>query len=277
MAGQRLALAPLAKASARLCFPLLLVLWAGVAAAATVVAIDKGDTLRVREGGVMRTVRLACVEAPELGQQPHGARAKATLERLVPVGTAVILVPHPSPGGGTAVAEVVSAGGNVNLALVRAGQVFGPSPQQALCDPLRYPSAENSAQWQWLGVWDVPGGIQRPGPWRAAKQREEALRRQRLAAASPPGSFQGKTFLPTSGLSPSPAPTPQGAGAAMQQQCVALVRQQFRDQFPDLALPEGYANDICACVTAPGQGVPGSMERAERCAEEVLARYVKRP
>ena len=42
----------------------LLLLLAGPASAATVLSVGDGDTLRVDEGGNLRTVRLACIDAP---------------------------------------------------------------------------------------------------------------------------------------------------------------------------------------------------------------------
>lgn len=42
---------------------------------ATVLSIGDGDTIRVRQGGRPITVRLACIDAPEMAQQPYGQRA----------------------------------------------------------------------------------------------------------------------------------------------------------------------------------------------------------
>lgn len=49
---------------------------------ATVVSVGDGDTIRVREGGRLLTIRLACIDAPEMGQRPSGAIAREALERL---------------------------------------------------------------------------------------------------------------------------------------------------------------------------------------------------
>jgi endonuclease YncB( thermonuclease family) len=58
---------------------------------ATVLSIGDGDTLRVREGSHTINVRLACIDAPETSQAPHGASARTQLQALAPVGSTVAL------------------------------------------------------------------------------------------------------------------------------------------------------------------------------------------
>ena len=41
--------------------------------AATVVFVGDGDTIRVSEGSRRLTIRLACIDAPEISQRPWGA------------------------------------------------------------------------------------------------------------------------------------------------------------------------------------------------------------
>ncbi len=46
-----------------------------------------GNTLRVRNPqGQPLTIRLACVDAPELKQNPWGQQSKSRLQQLLPVG-----------------------------------------------------------------------------------------------------------------------------------------------------------------------------------------------
>jgi micrococcal nuclease len=40
-----------------------------------VVSVGDGDTIRVRTGEKILTVRLACIDSAELGQKPYGERA----------------------------------------------------------------------------------------------------------------------------------------------------------------------------------------------------------
>jgi endonuclease YncB( thermonuclease family) len=48
----------------------LLLLLAGPVGAATVLSVGDGDTLRVVEGSKRLTIRLACIDAPEMAQPP---------------------------------------------------------------------------------------------------------------------------------------------------------------------------------------------------------------
>ena len=63
-------------------------------------------------------------------------------------------------------AEVFRNGQNVNLAMVSSGQAFAYRKYLAACDGSAYLGAEGAAQRQRVGVWAVPGGIQRPWDWR---------------------------------------------------------------------------------------------------------------
>ena len=65
---------------------LLLAVWLGLVGCssgrsqplrAVVLSIGDGDTIRVRQDGRTVTVRLACIDAPELTQSPYGAQARS--------------------------------------------------------------------------------------------------------------------------------------------------------------------------------------------------------
>jgi len=63
---------------------------------ARVVAVIDGDTITVNRYGDPFRVRLACIDAPELGQGEAGAAARAALERLLPVNIWVSCRPEAS-------------------------------------------------------------------------------------------------------------------------------------------------------------------------------------
>ena len=71
--------------------PALLLLTAVPAQAATVVSIGDGDTMRVDDRGKRLTIRLACIDAPEMAQGTHGEQSRALLTSLAPVGSEVTL------------------------------------------------------------------------------------------------------------------------------------------------------------------------------------------
>ena len=54
-----------------------------------VVSVGDGDTLRVRQGNQLTTLRLACIDAPETAQRPWGQQSANRLNQLLPLGQAV--------------------------------------------------------------------------------------------------------------------------------------------------------------------------------------------
>ena len=146
----------------------------------TILSIGDGDTIRVRQGGKMLTVRLACIDAPETAQSPYGQHARAYLQQRLPIGREVSLEVKTTDRYGRSVAEVVS-GVNINLALVEDGQAFAYRQYLRGCDAKAYLEAEERASRARLGVWQVPGGITRP--W--------DFRRKRRSAAIPDGTTPG--------------------------------------------------------------------------------------
>lgn len=128
---------------------------------ATVLSVGDGDTLRVRLGAERRTVRLACIDAPELSQRPQGPRARERLRQLAPGGAQVRLAVKATDRYGRLVAEVFTTA-NLNLALVEQGAVFVYPQYLKQCDGPAYRAAERRASRRRLGVWRQEGGIARP-------------------------------------------------------------------------------------------------------------------
>ena len=158
--------------------------WPAVAGAqgqsATVVSIGDGDTIRVRQAGKAITVRLACIDAPELAQSPWGPQARSYLQQRLPIGSEVTLEVKSTDRYGRSVAEVISEI-NINLAMVEDGQAFADRQYLGGCDAKEVLDAEYRASRRRYGVWQVPGGITRP--W--------DFRRGRRSAAIPDGTTPG--------------------------------------------------------------------------------------
>jgi endonuclease YncB( thermonuclease family) len=136
---------------------------------ATVVSIGDGDTIRVRQSGRLVTVRLACIDAPEIAQAPYGAQARRYLQMRLPIGSAVRLVPQTTDRFGRTVAEVIG-GVNLNLALVEDGLAFAYRQYLAGCNAREYLDAEFRASRRRYGVWQVAGGITCPWDFRRGRQ-----------------------------------------------------------------------------------------------------------
>jgi endonuclease YncB( thermonuclease family) len=158
--------------------------------------VGDGDTLRVVEGSKRLTIRLACIDAPEMAQPPYGAAARQRLQELAPVGSAVSLRVVKNDRYGRTVAEVLRNGRSVDLALVRSGAAFAYRQYLSECDQAAYLGAEATAQRQRLGVWAVPGGIQRPWDWRHGSR--------------PPAASTAAPIPPAAGSAPSAAASAGG-------------------------------------------------------------------
>ncbi|WP_259721618.1 thermonuclease family protein [Synechococcus sp. CS-1328] len=132
---------------------------------ATVLSIGDGDTIRVKQAGQVITVRLACIDAPEMDQSPYGLQARQYLQMRLPIGTSVTLAVKATDRYGRTVAEVIGAI-NLGLALVEDGQAFAYRKYLGQCDTKEYLDAEYRASRHRYGVWQVPGGITRPWEFR---------------------------------------------------------------------------------------------------------------
>ena len=127
-----------------------------------VMAIVDGDTVHLRDHGQRLTVRLACIDAPETSQTPWGPAARRQLQRLLPLGQSVTVRGMARDRYGREIAELFSAGQNVNQALVASGQAFVYWAYIKACDRQTYGRLETQARLHSLGIWSMSGGITRP-------------------------------------------------------------------------------------------------------------------
>ena len=153
-----------------------LVLLSGGPAAAqnlqgTVLSIGDGDSLRVRSGSRTLNVRLACIDAPEARQAPHGASARAQLQSLAPIGSVVELRIKTTDRYGRSVAELSRSGRNLNQTLVASGAAFVYWQYIQGCDRQTYSRLETEARLKGLGIWSVSGGVQRPWEYRTRQRK----------------------------------------------------------------------------------------------------------
>ena len=121
----------------------------------TVASITDGDTVVLRNGD---KIRLACIDAPELGQT-WGGGATARLRELIPPGAAVQIVEVDKDRYGRTVAVVFSQVNgrqtNVNLQMVREGYAVVYEKYLDNCPGSRDEllAAEASAKEQRLNFW----------------------------------------------------------------------------------------------------------------------------
>lgn len=150
------------------------------AAAATVISVGDGDTIRVDDSGKKITIRVACIDAPEMAQSPNGQKAREALQALLPIGSTVSLKVQTKDRYGRTVAEVFTQNGaNAGLTLVQQGHAFAYRQYLKQCDAWAYLDREKLAERYRLGVWRSADGIERPWDWRATRRGGESRPRQR--------------------------------------------------------------------------------------------------
>jgi len=152
-----------------------------------VLSIGDGDTIRVStpSGTNKTTVRLACIDAPETSQAPFGNDARRILQEQLPIGTEVSLRSKATDRYGRTVAEVLRGDLNINQALVATGAAFVYWQYIDSCDRETYSRLENEARLKSLGVWHVPGGIQRPWDYRRGRKAVSGFNNQPTSASKP--------------------------------------------------------------------------------------------
>ena len=128
----------------------------------------------------MVTVRLACIDAPELNQAPHGQQARDALRRRLRTSSSVNLSIKTTDRFGRTVAEVVSNASdpvNIGLALVESGQAFVYRRYLGQCNASadRRKAGQPASQRR----WQVVGGITRPWrvpPWWKGQKLRQPLK-----------------------------------------------------------------------------------------------------
>ena len=150
-------------------------LLAAPAHSASVLSIGDGDTITVTDGGKRIKVRLACIDAPEYSQTPYGYASKKTLQGLLPIGSQITLRTNTTDRYGRSIAEILKGNTNINQSLVRSGNAFVYWQYIRGCDRQTYSELENDARLRGVGVWDVPGGIQRPWDYRRIRRGGSAV------------------------------------------------------------------------------------------------------
>lgn len=153
---------------------LLLALPASAAPNYRVLSIGDGDTITVRHGTDQPIrVRLACIDAPEMAQQPAGPAARRALQQLLALGSPVDLAIQTTDRYGRTVAEVFRAGDAtaVNQTLVQEGFAFVYGRYLQQCNQASYTAAEAAAAAAKRGLWGPLGqGLIKPWDFRAQQR-----------------------------------------------------------------------------------------------------------
>ena len=130
---------------------------------ATVLSVGDGDTIAVRPvKGKNITIRMGCIDAPELKQAPWGAQSRSQLQALLPVNSQVTYRVLDTDRYGRSVAEVFVSGRNINLAMVESGHAVAYRQYLAKCDGSAYLRTEDQAKKGRLAFWSQAKPVM---PW----------------------------------------------------------------------------------------------------------------
>lgn len=161
-----------------------------------VLSIGDGDTLRLTSEDGIKTVRLACIDAPERAQVPYGEKSRKALQGLLPLGSTVGIRPITTDRYGREIAEVFVGARNINLQMVASGDAFIYRAFLKNCDKASYQQAENSAKAKKLGVWSTLGGIVKPWDWRHSSNKKSRYSCKSLSKEEALQLYgQGHTYL----------------------------------------------------------------------------------
>lgn len=132
----------------------------------TVVSVGDGDTIRVNVNNKSVTIRLGCIDSPEMKRTPWGEQSRQRLQTLLPVGIQVDIRKIDTDKYGRTVGEVVTSNTwrNINLEMVSEGQAVVYTQYLSGCSANKneYLNAEAKAKQQRLGYWNQSNPVM---PW----------------------------------------------------------------------------------------------------------------
>ena len=137
--------------------------------ASEVIRVVDGDSLIVKLNGISQQIRLACVDAPEIGQYPYGRLAMNAFRGLLPADSAVKTYPIKKDRYGRTVGHVSTPGGvDVAEELVSRGLAFVYTRYLSDCDGPNLLLLESQARDSKKGFWsEGKHGITRPWIYRS--------------------------------------------------------------------------------------------------------------
>ena len=132
--------------------------------ASTLLRVIDGDRVIAKIQGKQTMIRLACIDAPEIGQTPHGRIARNTLSGLLPSHTSITIQAIKVDRYGRLVANIFTPGGvNIGEELIRLGLVFVYATNSSVCDVPKLLLFEDHARRARIGLWKGSRqGITRP-------------------------------------------------------------------------------------------------------------------
>jgi len=134
--------------------------------ACRVQSIHDGDTMRLDCSGQSIKVRLYCIDAAELEQQPWGRSAHKFLRKIAPRRVQLESIDKDDYGRVVGEVRPSESEPSLNWRLVREGYAV---VYTQYCNDPSYYRAEREARTAGLGVWREDGLQQTPWIWRRSK------------------------------------------------------------------------------------------------------------
>ncbi|MFM5888344.1 MAG: thermonuclease family protein [Dolichospermum sp.] len=130
----------------------------------TVISVGDGDTIKANFGSKKVTIRLACIDAPEMKQTPWGKQSADRLKQLLPVGQSIKLRTVATDKYKRTVGEIYIGNTSINLTIVQEGQAVVYKEYLSGCNDTqdKFLELENIAKTKKLGFWNQPKPVM---PW----------------------------------------------------------------------------------------------------------------
>ncbi|WP_414530623.1 thermonuclease family protein [Nodularia chucula] len=136
-----------------------------------VVSVGDGDTIQAKFGSKKVTIRLACIDAPEIKQTPWGKQSADRLKKLLPVGQSIKVRSVTQDRYKRLVGEIYVSDRSINLTMVREGQavVYTEYLQGCADTKSQFIQSEAEAKNKKLGFWNQTNPVM---PWDFRRSKE---------------------------------------------------------------------------------------------------------
>jgi micrococcal nuclease len=137
----------------------------------TVISVRDGDTIKANFGSKKVTIRLACIDAPEMKQTPWGKQSADRLKQLLPVGQSIKLRTVAIDKYKRTVGEIYIGNTSINLTMVQEGQAVIYKEYLSGCIDTKdkFLELENIAKTKKLGFWNQVKPVM---PWDFRKSKK---------------------------------------------------------------------------------------------------------
>ncbi|MGM3308897.1 thermonuclease family protein [Anabaena sp. WFMT] len=142
----------------------------------TVISVGDGDTIKANFGSNKITIRLACIDAPEMKQTPWGKQSADRLKQLLPVGQSIKLRTVAIDRYKRTVGEIYVNNQSINLTMIQEGQAVVYKQYLSGCIDTKdkFLKSELNAKNKKLGFWNQAKPVM-PWDFRRSKKVVSAL------------------------------------------------------------------------------------------------------